>query len=156
MTALLTLLLLATTTAAPAKEVRTDWMRPDAFHLKIGMSRMQVMSTLDAWSPKKGKTEDEVIVDYSDDKSMTLEFRNERLHSVRFELFVLLPLVRKAFDEERATLLHDRGEPPKATKSILIYDNALPNVMVVVTDDPKSAQGKQGLGVLAVRYYDPR
>jgi hypothetical protein len=28
--------------------------------------------------------------------------------------------------------------------------------MVVVTDDPNSAQGKKGLGVLAVRYYDPR
>jgi len=25
-----------------------------------------------------------------------------------------------------------------------------------VTDDPKSEQGKKGLGILAVRYYDPR
>jgi hypothetical protein len=39
---------------------------------------------------------------------------------------------------------------------VLIYDNALPNVMVVVNDDPMSEQGKKGLGVLAVRYYDPR
>lgn len=141
---------------APGQDVRTDWMRPDAFHLAIGMSRMQVMSALAAWSPKQGKDANEVVVDYSEDKSMTLEFKNERLRSIRFELFVMLPLIRKAFDAERAALLRDRGDPRKATKSILIYDNALPNVMVVVKDDPTSTQGKQGLGVLAVRYYDPR
>jgi hypothetical protein len=147
----------AATVVSPApKVVTTDWMRPDAFHLAIGMSRMQVLTTLASWTPKPGKDENEVIVEYSDDKALTLDFKNERLHSVRFELFVLLPQVRKAFDAERTHLLDERGDPRKATKSILIYDNALPNVMVVVTDDPNSTQGKQGLGVLAVRYYDPR
>ncbi len=149
-------LLLLTTPPASASKVRTDWMRPDAFHLAIGMSRMQVTSILGAWSPKQGKDANEMVVEYSDDKAMTLEFHNERLRSIRFELFVMLPAVRKAFDEERSFLQNDRGNPRKATKSILIYDNALPNVMVVVTDDPNSTQGKQGLGVLAVRYYDPR
>jgi hypothetical protein len=149
---LLSLLLLT----VPAKKVDTTWMRPDAFHLAIGMSRTQVMSTLSAWTPKQGKNANELTVDYSDDKAMTLEFREERLRAVRFELFVMLPDVRKAFDEERARLQKERGDPPKATRSILIYDNALPNLMVVVTDDPKSQQGKRGLGVLAVRYYDPR
>jgi hypothetical protein len=150
---LLALLLL---TPPPPSKVTTDWMRPDAFHLAIGMSRLQVMSTLASWTPKPGKDANEVIVEYSDDKALTLDFRNERLHSIRFELFVLLPGVRKAFDEERLHLQEERGDPRRATKSILIYDNALPNVMVVVTDDPNSTQGKQGLGVLAVRYYDPR
>ena len=75
---------------------------------------------------------------------------------MRFELFVYLPDIRLAFEEERARLAESRGKPRKATKSILIYDNALPNVMVVAADDPKSQQGKQGIGVLAVRYYDPR
>jgi hypothetical protein len=149
---LLSLLLLT----VPARKVDTTWMRLDAFHLAIGMSRMQVLSTLNAWTPKPGKNSNELTVDYSDDKSMTLEFRDERLRAVRFELFVVLPDVRKAFDEERARLQRERGEPRKATKSILIYDNALPNLMVVVTDDPNSQQGKKGLGVLAARYYDPR
>ena len=143
-------------TIAPGQDVRTDWMRPDAFHLAIGMSRAQVMSALAAWSPKPGKDANEIVVDYSEDRALTLEFKNERLRSIRFELFVMLPLVRKAFDGKRDALLRDRGDPRKATKSILIYDNALPNVMVVVKDDPNSAQGKHGLGVLAVRYYDPR
>ena len=79
-----------------------------------------------------------------------------RIHDVRFELFVFLPDIRPAFEETRARLAETRGKPRKATKSILIYDNALPNVMVVAADNPKSQQGKQGIGVLAVRYYDPR
>ena len=130
----------------------TDWMRLDAFHLTIGMRRAEAVDALRAWSPKPGKDANELILDYASDKSLTLEFKKDRLQSVRFELFVMLPHVRQAFEEKRAAL----GEPRKATKSILIYDNALPNVMVVVADDPKSDQGKKGLGVLAVRYYDPR
>ena len=129
-----------------------DWMRLEAFHLAIGMPRADAMAALSAWNPKPGKGANEVVVDYASDKSLTLEFKKERLHSVRFELFVLLPHVRKAFEEKRAAM----GEPRKATRSVLVYDNALPNAIVVVEDDPKSQQGKKGLGVLAVRYYDPR
>jgi len=146
---------LALLTATPSS-ASTDWMRPDAFHLTIGMTRSEAMNALEAWAPKQGRNENEYVVDYSDERAMTLEFRKDRLVSVRFELFVFLQEVRKAFESERASLRKARGEPPKATKSILIYDNALPNVIVVVTDDPKSEHGKRGLGVLAVRYYDPR
>ena len=142
------LLALLLAIAAPS----TDWMRLDAFHLTIGMPRPEAMGALRAWNPKPGKDANEIVVDYGGDKSLTLEFRKERLTSVRFELFVLLPQVRKAFEERRAAM----GEPRKATRSVLIYDTALPNAMVVVNDDPKSEQGKKGLGVLAVRYYDPR
>jgi hypothetical protein len=150
MAALLALLL---TIVQPA--ARTDWMRPESFHLAIGMKRAEAVGALRAWNPKPGKDGTEIVVDYASDKSLTLEFRKERLHAVRFELFVLLPQARPAFEEHRAYLKGTLGEPRKATKSVLIYDNALPNVMVVVADDPKSEQGKRGLGVLAVRYYDP-
>ncbi|MFL6244588.1 MAG: hypothetical protein ACJ74H_01080 [Thermoanaerobaculia bacterium] len=149
------LLALLLSTAFPSTS-RTSWMRPESFHLAIGMSRDDAMAALEKWAPKPGKDADEVIVDYSDERALTLQFRNDRLMSVRFELFVFLPDIRLAFEEERARLAESRGKPRKATKSILIYDNALPNVMVVAADDPKSEQGKQGIGVLAVRYYDPR
>lgn len=135
---------------------RTSWMRPDAFRLTIGMSRADALSALEKWAPKRGKDAQELVVDYSDDKALTLLFRKDRLVSVRFELFVFLPEIRMAFDEEKARLADTLGKPRKATKSILIYDNTLPNVMVVAADDPKSQQGKQGIGILAVRYYDPR
>jgi hypothetical protein len=147
-----TLLLL---TAFPSNS-RTGWMRPDSFRLVIGMPRAQAEEVLEKWAPKAGRDSNELVVDYADDKAMTLEFKKNRLASVRFELFEYLGAVRLAFDEEKQYLAEALGTPRKATKSILIYDNALPNVMVVVTDDPTSEQGKKGLGVLAVRYYDPR
>lgn len=148
-----TLLALLLTIVPPA--LSTDWMRPESFHLAIGMTRSDAVAALRAWNPKLGKDQSEIVVDYAGDKSLTLEFRKERLHAIRFELFVLLPQARQAFDQHRTFLRGTLGEPRKATKSVLIYDNALPNVMVVVADDPKSDQGKKGLGVLAVRYYDP-
>ena len=149
--ALLALLL----TVAPSAG-KTDWMRLESFHLAIGMARADAMSALQAWSPKSGKNPNEIFVDYSDDKSLTLLFEKGRLKSVRFELFVYLPEVPKIFDEQRTYLRGALGQPRKATKSILIYDGKLPNVMVVAAADPTSQQGKKGLGVLAVRYYDPR
>lgn len=152
MTTLLTLLLL---TAFPSTQ-RTAWMSPESFHLVIGMTRTEAGEALKKWSPKPGKHAGELVVDYADDKALTLEFRKERLHSIRFELFDYLQTIRLAFQEQKHHLEKGRGAPPKATNSILIYDNALPNVIVVVSDDPKTEQGKKGLGVLAVRYYDPR
>ena len=142
-------------TAFPSNQ-QTAWMRLESFRLSIGMSRMQTMETLRAWNPKQGKDRNEVVVDYTGEKAITLEFKNERLHSVRFELYVLLPAARVAFEEERKHLLEEFGKPRKETPSVLIYDQQLPNLMVVVQDDPKSEQGKKGVGVLAVRYYDPR
>jgi hypothetical protein len=150
MTALLALLL---TVTAPA---RTDWMRLESFHLTIGMSRAEAVEAVRSWNPKPGKDANEVVIDYSGEKSLTLEFRKDRLQSARFELFVFLPEVRQVFDERREALRTELGEPRKATKSIVIYDHKLPNVMMVLVDDPKSENGKKGLGVLAVRYYDPR
>jgi hypothetical protein len=153
MKTLFALLLLATSFPSTS---RTSWMRPDAFRLAVGMPRAEVVRALDKWASKAGKDKNELVVDYSEDKSLTLEFKNDRLTSVRFEYFAYLNGIRGAFDEERTYLREAHGEPRLATKSILVYDNTLPNVMVVVTDDPKTEQGKKGLGVLAVRYYDPR
>jgi hypothetical protein len=149
------LLALLLSTAFPSTS-RTSWMRPESFHLTIGMTRAEALTALEKWAPKQGKDTNELVVDYSDDKALTLQFRKDRLTSVRFELFVFLPDIKLAFEEEKTRLAESRGKPRKATKSILIYDNALPNVMVVAADNPKSQQGKQGIGVLAVRYYDPR
>jgi hypothetical protein len=142
-------------TAFPSSS-NTAWMRPESFRLAVGMSKVEVMKALDKWQPKPGKDANQLVVDYTDEKALTLDFTKDRLTSIRFELFVFLPEIRKAFEEERKHLATTLGKPRKATGSILIYDNALPNVMVVVNDNPKSEQGKKGVGVLAVRYYDPR
>jgi len=140
------------TTAFPSSS-RTAWMRPESFRLTIGMSREAAVKTLkeDGWKPEKGDRDNQIIVDYAGNKSLTLEFQRERLTSIRFELFVMMPEVAGAFDEEK-TFLRNKHGAPKAikSKSMLIYDSTLPNIIVVQTTDKT-----KGLGVLAVRYYDP-
>jgi hypothetical protein len=145
-------------TAFPSNSL-TSWMRPESFRLGIGMSRTDALSAIKAggWEAKKGANDDQMVVDYGDDKAMTLEFNRGRLHGVRFEYHAMIPDARKAFAEEKGYLEKTYGAPARAgrQKAIVIYDNILPNIVVVLSDDPTTAQGKQGLGLLAVRYYDP-
>jgi hypothetical protein len=145
-------------TAFPSNS-KTSWMRPDAFHLIIGMTRAETLSTLQShgWKTQKGKDSKQLIVIFSDDKSLTLRFERDRLHSARFELFTLLPEAAPAFEEEKK-FLHEKYGTPKKTraKSVLLYSRQLPNVIAVLADDPKSEHGRRGLGMVIVRYYDPR
>jgi hypothetical protein len=144
-------------TAFPSAS-RTSWMRPESFHLTIGMRRDAALATLKefGWKPQTAKSGD-VSVDYTDDKSFTLHFERDRLHAIRFELYTIVGQAHDAFDEERSFLHNTLGPPKKlAVPNIVLYDDRLPNVMVVLNDDPKSESGRKGVGVLVVRYYDPR
>jgi len=152
------ILALLLATAFPSTD-QISWMRPDSFHLVIGMPRSEALKTLESngWKTKKGGKPDEMVVDYADDKTLTLAFQRDRLKSVRFELFVILHDARSLFAQEAAYLNEKYGEPKKLkSKSIILYDNALPNVMAVLSNDPKSEQGQKGVGMVVVRYYDPR
>jgi hypothetical protein len=154
---MLTILMLIMATAFPSTS-KTSWMRPESFHLAIGMSRSDTVQTLErgGWKPQKGDDFSHLIVDYSSTQSLTLEFHRNRLRSIRFELYTELHQIAGAFEEEKAYLRKTFGKPKAVkSKSVLIYESTLPNVMAVVNDDPKSLNGKKGLGVLVVRYYDP-
>lgn len=150
-------LLLALVASFPSNS-RTSWMTPQSFHLTIGMTRDEAEKTLreSGWTLKPGKNKEQLVIDYSDDKSLTLDFGRDRLRSVRFELFALIPEIRAAFVEQKSMLRKENGEPkPLKSPVIVIYDDRLPNIVVVLSDDPKSDYGKRGFGYLAVRYYDP-
>jgi hypothetical protein len=136
---------------------RTAWMRPESFHLSIGMSRAAAVQELESrgWKLKPGDDADHFVVEYADDKALTLHFNRERLHSVRFELYSIVGQARSAFDEETAFLRGAFGPPKKAGKSLVVYDDRLPNVLVVLNDNPKTEAGQKGVGMLVVRYYDP-
>jgi hypothetical protein len=145
-------------TAFPSND-KTSWMRPESFHLVIGMPREDAMRTLESngWTARGGGDAQQLVVDYTEDKTMTLAFEHGRLHSVRFELFLILHDAKSAFAEETAYLRATFGEPKKLkSKTIVLYDNALPNIMAVLSNDPKSEQGQKGVGMVVVRYYDPR
>ncbi len=144
-------------TAFPSTD-KTSWMRPESFHLVIGMPRAEALRVLqeNGWKAKP-EGADHVAVDYADDKTITLAFQRDRLQWVRFELFVILHDSKSVFAQETAYLRSAYGEPKKLkSKSIVLYDNALPNVMAVLSNDPKSEQGQKGVGMVVVRYYDPR
>jgi hypothetical protein len=143
-------------TAFPSNS-KVSWMRPESFHLVIGMKRAAAVKALESngWKTKKTNTAGQLVVDYADDKSLTLQFAGERLTSVRFELFTILHDAPKAFEEERAFLRESMGKPRQGTNKILIYDHKLPNVMAVLAADPKSEQAQKGVGMVVVRYYDP-
>ncbi len=149
------LLALLLSTAFPSTS-RTSWMRPDAFHLTIGMPRADVMAALDKWAPKPGKDADEVIVDYSDGKSLTLQFRKDRLSSVRFELFEFLPEIPLRL-RRRA---HAAGRGAWKTAQGHEVDSDLRQRAAERHGRRRGrseiATGEAGIGVLAVRYYDPR
>jgi hypothetical protein len=143
-------------TAFPSNS-KTSWMRPESFHLTVGMKRAAAVKALESngWRTKKGDAAGQLVVDYAEDKSLTLQFAGERLTSIRFELFTILHDAPKAFEEERAFLRQALGKPRQGTKKILIYDHKLPNVMAILAADPKSEQAQKGVGMVVVRYYDP-
>ncbi|HEV7571845.1 MAG TPA: hypothetical protein VGQ21_10145, partial [Thermoanaerobaculia bacterium] len=74
-------------TAFPSNS-KTSWMRPESFHLTVGMNRAAAVKALESngWHTKKGDAAGQLVVDYADDKSLTLQFAGERLTSIRFEL----------------------------------------------------------------------
>lgn len=149
---MLVLLALLAATAFPSRDL-TSWMRPESFHLSIGMPRAEALNALTSAGLKveKGDDADHVVVDYTPTQALTLEFRKERLRSIRFELYRPVAQIRTAFEEEKAWLRAHFGEPrPVKSDSMVIHDGALPNVMAVVSHD-----GMTRLATLLVRYYDP-
>jgi hypothetical protein len=144
--------------ASVSPSSNTSWMHPDSFHLIIGMPQREAVKVLQegGWKVTPAKEKDHMIMDYADDKSLTLQFKKGRLHAVNFELFALVPQAQIAFVEQKVMLREKLGEPRKALPSIVLYDDRLPNVMMVLNANPKSEHGRRGLGMLVVRYYDPR
>lgn len=137
---------------------QTSWMEPEAFHLRVGMTRAAAVSVLDnrGWNVKKGKGEDDLIVEYDETRTLTLAFSKGKLASIRFELVDFVPQIHRAFEEQKKTLAKRFGKPTVvAAGNTLIYDRQTPNVFAVVSSDPSTEFGKRGLGFLVVRYFEP-
>jgi hypothetical protein len=146
-------LLLAILFAVAPSVSQTSWMRPDAFHLTIGMAKGDAVKALSSGglTVRDGDHAGQLVADITPTKSITIELAKDRLQSVRFELFTMSDVMGAAFEEEKKFLRDSFGAPKSiASKSMVIYNTTLPNVMAVVTTDVK-----QGLSTLAVRYFDP-
>jgi hypothetical protein len=148
-------LLLATTFPSNSP---TGWMQPASFRLSLGMSEKAVLQRvktlgLEAASSKEKGVK---VFAYGDQRTLVLKFEKGTLRSIRFELVDFLPGVRKAFQEQQKLLSARLGPPnQKVGDTVVIYDKTKPNVFVVANVDPASDAGKQGLGMLVVRYFEP-
>jgi hypothetical protein len=154
---ILVLLIAFFATGFPAA-THTSWMTPGAFHLGVGMKKEKALEVLagGGWSAKPGKAPNQYVVEYADSKSLTLEFANDRLRSIRFELYAFFPEVKEAFKEQAELLRKQEGAPKKVkVDSVLIYDRKLPNIMVVMSTDRNTQYGRSGVGFLTVRYFEP-
>ena len=131
-------------------------MEPAAFHLKVGMSRGDAVERLrvGGLATKPGKRGDELFVEFDQGKTLTLSFRRGNVSSIRFELVAFPNEIREAFVEKKKALREQLG-PPVERGTTLIYDQTKPNVMAVMSIDPKSSFGRQGLGFFVVRYFEP-
>jgi hypothetical protein len=140
--------------SAPTK---TSWMSPEAFHLAVGMQRSKTVEVLEGggWKPRAGNAPNHLIVEYGDRRSITLEFERDHLRSIRFELFDFIPVVTRAFAEEKAALEDRFGPARSKAASVLLYEKRRPNIMVVMSTDVRTTAGRQGLGFLTVRYFEP-
>src|SRR5437867_3429802 len=129
------IVLLLLVTSFPSNS-KTSWMSPQSFRLTIGMTRADAVKVLldSGWTVKPGKNANQVVVDYSEDKALTLDFVRDRLRSIRFELFAMIPDIRAAFVEQKSFLKKALGAPKKTVRSdsIVVYDDRLPNIMVVL------------------------
>lgn len=136
---------------------KTSWMSPEAFHLAVGMRRSKAVAVLEGggWKPRAGKAANHLVVEYGESRSVTLEFARNHLRSIRFELFDFIPAVRSAFAEETADLKSRYGPAHTKGAGILLYEKGRPNIMVVMSTDPRTTAGQQGLGFLTVRYFEP-
>jgi hypothetical protein len=149
-------LLLAVLAGVFPSTSKSSWMEPAAFRLTVGMTRAAAVERLhaDGWKTKPGKAGNDLLVEFDEGRTLTLAFRGDRLVSIRFELIGFAPEVRRAFGEMRKTLSAQLG-PPMERGTTLIYDKSTPNVMAVLSTDPKTSFGKQGLGFFVVRYFEP-
>lgn len=138
---------------------KTAWMEPSAFHLHLGMTRARVTAQLktDGWTASPGNEPHHLVVRYDDGKTVTLVFRDDRLDSARFELVGFIPTVRSAYRELEELLEKKRGPPTRQVNNptLLSWEDKAPNVVVVLSTSRETSYGRQGLGLLVVRYFVP-
>ncbi|HSN68948.1 MAG TPA: hypothetical protein VLV48_06865 [Thermoanaerobaculia bacterium] len=156
MTLLLTIALLL---GGVAPESATGWMEPARLGLAVGMSRATAEKELErrGHTLLPGKEPGHVIVHLSDKRTVTLAFEAATLRSIRFELVGFIPEIRRAFAEAKATLAKTQGDPSRelGNPRVLQYDATSPKIYVFEAADPATSFGKQGLGFLVIRYFEP-
>ncbi|MCM2314870.1 MAG: hypothetical protein NDJ92_06945 [Thermoanaerobaculia bacterium] len=136
------------------------WMSPQSFGFEIGMPRPEIEAKIAraGWKSLPGKYPRQLVVHYSDTKTVMLLFVDDKLQSARFELVDFIPIVRAAYEERVVAIEQElcyEGVKQKGDREVLLFSRESPNVMVVLSTLSNDDFGRQGLGFLAIRWFDP-
>lgn len=135
----------------------TTWMEPAAFRLVLGESRDHVLSEFETrgWTLEPGESDEVLIHPYDDRKTVALEFRQDRLVSVRFELVSFRPRIAGDWDDLRAQLRERFGDPAVDQARVQVVNTPALTIHAVLNDSTDSELGQSGAGMIIVRYFVP-
>lgn len=135
----------------------TTWMEPAAFRLVLGESRDGVRETFETrgWSLEPGESDDVLVHPYDDRKSVAMEFREDRLVSVRFELVSFRPQLAGDWDDLRDQIRERFGEPEVDQPRVQVVNTPAFTIHAVLNDSVDSELGQSGAGMIIVRYFVP-
>lgn len=153
------LILLAMQRTAFPSTSSMSWMEPAAFRLSIGMSEKQARERLhrDGHILVPQEKAGELAIEYDTGRTVTIEFRGGRLASMRFELVDFQPKMRDHWRVLSGKLRRELGAPsltPPGT-DVLIWNERSPQAMAALSMKPDDRFGRQGLGYVVVRYFEP-
>lgn len=130
------------------------WMEPAAFHLKIGQTRAQVEASFARRGWKLAEEGETLVHEYANGKTVVLEFRDDRVRSIRFELVTFIPRQTAEWSEVRDRLLALHSKPVVESDSVMVFREKDLEIHAVLQDDPDSEIGKQQAAMIIVRYFD--
>lgn len=135
----------------------TAWMEPAAFRLLIGEPREHLVSSFErkGWTLESTDDADVLLHPYDESKSVVMEFRDDRLVSIRFELVSFHPRLSKDWSEVTTRLRERFGEPEVDHQRLLVQHTGAFTIHAVLSDSPDSDLGQSGAGLIIVRYFVP-
>jgi hypothetical protein len=135
----------------------TSWMEPAAFRVALGDSRAKVERHFRAkvWELTEGDEPGDLVHDYGEGRTIVMQFEGDTLVSIRFELVQFLPGIAENWKSVIARLEKKLGAPRIDSPILAIHQQEHFTVHAVLSSDPASSLGRQGLGRIIVRYFVP-
>jgi hypothetical protein len=135
----------------------TSWMEPAAFRVALGDSRAKIERHFRAkgWELTEEEESGELVHDYGDGRTIVMQFTGDTLVSIRFELVQFLPGIAESWESVVTRLEKKLGAPRIDTPILAIHEEEQFHVHAVLSSDPASSLGRQGLGRIIVRYFVP-
>lgn len=136
---------------------QTNWMEPASFRLLLGDSRENVEAafTKRGWTLDPGETPEVALHEYGEGKTVAMIFHDGHLTSVRFERVTFRAELKNEWSEITSRLRKRFSNPDTDRPSLFLVRTEALTIHAVLNDGVESELGKQGLGMIIVRYFVP-